>query len=80
MLVYETLGDMLLFIFRLVTAILFPVAIAIVLYLAEKKTKFGQLGYWKKQSIIGVIFGAAAILATEFGIPVDGAVLNESFN
>ena len=76
MLVYETLGDMLLFIFRLVTAILFPVTIAIVLYLAEKKTKFGQLGYWKKQSIIGVIFGAAAILATEFGIPVDGAVLN----
>ncbi|MDO4746235.1 MAG: SpoIIE family protein phosphatase [Bacillota bacterium] len=29
-----------------------------------------------KQTIIGVIFGIVAILATEFGIPVDGAVLN----
>ena len=76
MLVYETAEDMFFFLFRLVTAILFPVAIAVIFYCLEKKTKFGKIGYWKKQTIIGVIFGGAAILATEFGIPVDSAVLN----
>ena len=76
MLTYETMGDTFFFLFRLVTAIIFPVAIAVILYCLDRKTKFGKLGYWKKQTIIGVIFGGVAILATEFGIPVDGAVLN----
>ena len=76
MLTYETMGDTFFFLFRLVTAIIFPVAIAVILYCLDRKTKFGKLGYWKKQTIIGVIFGGVAILATEFGILVDGAVLN----
>ena len=76
MLVYETVEDTFLFVFRLITAILFPVIIAVIFYRLDKKTKFGKLGYWKKQTVIGVVFGIIAILATEFGIPVDGAVLN----
>ena len=76
MLVYDSAEDTVFFLFRLVTAILFPVVIAVIFYWLDKKTRFGKLGYWKKQSIIGIVFGLVAILATEFGIPVDGAVLN----
>ena len=63
-------------IFRLVTATLLPVLVAVLFYLAEKKTRFGNISNKVKQGIIGITFGIVAILATEFGIPVDGAVLN----
>ena len=62
--------------FRLVTASLLPVLVAVGFYLAEKKSRFGTLSAVWKQALIGVSFGIVAILATEFGIPVDGAVLN----
>lgn len=65
-------------IFRLVTAALLPALAAVIFYLAQTKTngKFESLPYMTKQLIIGITFGVIAILATEFGIPVDGAVLN----
>lgn len=63
-------------IFRLVTAMLLPVVVTVLFYLAEKKSRFGKLSNPVKQGIIGASFGIIAILATEFGIPVDGAVLN----
>ena len=62
--------------FRLITASLLPVLVAVVFYQAEKKSRFRQLANVWKQIMIGVAFGIVAILATEFGIPVDGAVLN----
>ena len=62
--------------FRLITASLLPMFVAIGFYLAEKKSRFGQRSNVWKQTVIGVSFGVVAILATEFGIPVDGAVLN----
>ena len=62
--------------FRLVTATLFPVLVTIGFYQAEKKKRFGNLSHLWKQVIIGVSFGIVAILATEFGIPVSGAVVN----
>ena len=63
-------------IFRIITATLLPVVIAVLFYIAEKKGKFGKISDKAKQGIIGITFGIVAILATEFGIPVDGAVLN----
>ena len=63
-------------IFRLVTAALLPVFVAVLFYLAETKSKFHNLSNKTKQGIIGIAFGIIAILATEFGIPVDGAVMN----
>ena len=65
-------------IFRLATAALLPVLVAVMFYLAQTKTngKFESMPYMTKQLIIGISFGVIAILATEFGIPVDGAVLN----
>ena len=62
--------------FRLITASLLPVLVAVGFYQAEKKSRFGQRSSVWKQTVIGVVFGVVAILATEFGIPVDGAVLN----
>ena len=63
-------------IFRLATAALLPVLVTIIFYQAEKKSRFGALSYAWKQIVIGLTFGVLAILATEFGIPYDGAVVN----
>ena len=63
-------------IFRLVTAALLPVLVTVVFYLSEKKNRFHNITNIPKQILIGITFGIIAILATEFGIPVDGAVLN----
>ena len=76
MLIVNTLEGAIMFSFRLITAILFPIIVAICFYWADKKTKFKDWSYWSKQIIIGVVFGCTASLATEFGIPVDGAVIN----
>jgi len=61
---------------RLSAAALFPVILAAALYLIEKKTALGKSPHWLKQLIAGLLFGAAAITATHFGIPVDGAIVN----
>ena len=76
MLVVNTLEGAIMFGFRLATAILFPILVAIGFYWADKKTKFKDWSYWAKQIVIGIVFGCTASLATEFGIPVDGAVIN----
>lgn len=55
---------------------LIPVLVSVGLYLIEKKTSFGNLAMWKKQSIFGIVFGIIAILGTEFGVPISGAVIN----
>ncbi len=62
--------------FRLITASLLPMLVAVGFYQAEKKSRFGRISNIWKQIIIGASFGVVAIMATEFGIPVDGAVLN----
>ena len=61
---------------RLVISILLPVLVSVVIYTLDKKTKFGKIRYIPKQIIIGIAFGIVAILATEYGVPLDGAVLN----
>ena len=63
-------------IFRLITAALLPVLVTVVFYLSERKNRFHNITNIPKQILIGITFGVLAILATEFGIPVDGAVLN----
>ena len=62
--------------FRLITASLLPVLVAVGFYQAEKKSRFGSWPNRWKQLAVGLSFGIVAILATEFGIPVEGAVLN----
>lgn len=62
--------------FKLFIAALLNVLVAAIIYILERKTRFGQWKKWQKQSVIGVIFGALAVLATEYGIPIDGATMN----
>ena len=61
---------------RLTAAALLPVLCAVAFYALEKKPGFARMTFYKKQTIIGSVFGILAILSTEFGIPVEGAVLN----
>ena len=61
---------------KLIISILLPVFASVVIYILDKRTKFGNIRYLPKQIIIGISFGIIAILATEYGVPVDGAVLN----
>lgn len=53
-----------------------PVIISILLYILDKKTGFGRLNGKVKQLVIGLIFGGLAVLGTEFGVDVGGAVAN----
>ena len=61
---------------RMTGAALFPVLICVLFYQAEKNKRYAALPYMVKQLMIGVVFGGAACLATEFGIPANGATLN----
>ncbi|MCQ2405302.1 MAG: SpoIIE family protein phosphatase [Clostridia bacterium] len=61
---------------KLSIAALLPVICAIILFLLDKHTKFGRLNYVLKQIIFGLVFGGLAVLGTEWGIPVNGAVAN----
>lgn len=63
-------------IIKLTAATLLPVALSVILYFAERKTNFGKINFLIRQAVIGVIFGGVAVLATAFGIPIEGAVLN----
>ena len=62
--------------FRLISAALFPVLIAFLFYRLEKKTAFGRWPYLVRQLLIGLIFGGIACAATQFGIPMEGYVIN----
>lgn len=61
---------------KLTIASFVPVIASAVLYLLENKSRFGKMDYYVRQVIIGIVFGAIAILGTEWGIPAEGAVVN----
>ncbi len=55
---------------------LIPVVLSVVLFLLIKKTKLGKANYWVTQVLVGILFGGFAILSTECGIPMSGAMIN----
>lgn len=61
---------------KLSIASLLPVVATIILYLLDKKTKFNKCNYFAKQVLFGIVFGALAIVGTEWGIPIHGAQVN----
>ena len=61
---------------KLLIPVLCNAVLAVILYLAEKKTLFGKMNYKLKQCIIGILFGALAAFSTEYGVDVGGAVMN----
>ena len=61
---------------KLAVPMLCNASLSVILYILEKKTPFGKTNYKLKQIIIGVLFGALAAFSTEYGIDVNGAVMN----
>ena len=57
-------------------AALLPVALSAGVYWAEQRFPFQKWDRRLRQLLIGLLYGGAAILATIYGIPVKGAVLN----
>lgn len=50
--------------------------LAVILYLAEKRTAFGRLGFKTRQCVTGLLFGMMAAFSSEYGVDIGGAVLN----
>lgn len=55
---------------------LFPVVLSALIYLTERTKAASKMSYITKQVITGIMFGGLAILGTEFGIKIDGAIIN----
>lgn len=62
--------------FILLTLSLITPIVTFLLYLLDKKTKFGAMKRSIKQIIYGVVFGMLAILYSEVGFKVNGVVAN----
>lgn len=63
-------------IIKLIISSILPIIFSVIFYQAEKKTSFRKITYWKKQLIIGVVFGLLAVISTHLGIETEGAVIN----
>ena len=53
-----------------------PIIVSVILYLLFNSEKLKNLKFIYKQLIAGIIFGGIAIIGTEFGIDIDGAIIN----
>lgn len=53
-----------------------PVVLSALIYLTERTNAARKIPYIARQVLIGIMFGALAIMGTEFGIKIDGAVIN----
>lgn len=53
-----------------------PAAVTAVLYLWSGRTAPAARKGWRRQAAFGLIFGAAAVVGSEFGVPIDGAIIN----
>ena len=52
---------------KMAAATLLPVLLAAVLYLLEKKTRYGRLSYPLRQTITGLLFGGVAVCGEHHG-------------
>ena len=55
---------------------LFPVVLSALVYLVGRTRRADRIPYFAKQLIIGILFGGMAVLGTEFGVKIDGAIIN----
>jgi len=61
---------------KLIIAALVPVFVSCVFYMLEKREKFMKIPYAARQSIYGVVFGLVAVMGTEWGISMNGFMVN----
>ena len=55
---------------------LLPVALSVLIYLAGRTKAARRIPYSVRQILIGILFGGLAVVGTECGIGIDGAVIN----
>ena len=48
----------------------------ILFYLDKKILAKKNWSYWKRQTLFGILFGCLAIMGTEYGVSINGAVMN----
>ena len=53
-----------------------PIMASLILQLIFTSKRYEDVPYIRKQIIAGLIFGVLAILGTEYGVPIDGAIIN----
>ena len=56
--------------------VLCNVILSAIMFILDKKTSFGTIKDKWKQIIIGILFGALAIFSSEYGVDVNGAIMN----
>ena len=61
---------------KLGIAAFLPVVVSAFLYFINRKTPFGKIDKRIRYVIWGIIFGALAVVGTEWGIQIDGAAVN----
>ena len=61
---------------KFISAALLNVALVMVVYFLQRKTRFGKFKRIHKELIIGALFGASAIYASCFGVKIWGATMN----
>lgn len=53
-----------------------PVIFSVVIYFIEKTRLVKKIPYALNQIMVGILFGGLAVLGTEFGVDIGGAVMN----
>ena len=61
---------------KLIIAAIVPVIVSCTFYMLEKREGFMKIPYMARQSIYGVVFGLVAVMGTEWGISMNGFMVN----
>lgn len=63
-------------ILKLAIAACFPILATIAFYILERNAFWNNKSKIIKQSVIGIVFGLIAVIGTEWGIPINGVMVN----
>ena len=61
---------------RLIGLALIPFSATLILYFMLQKKNYADMNERRKQITVGIVFGIIAIVATEFGVPYNGTIIN----
>ena len=61
---------------KLGAASCFPLLLSLLISYIDKKFPDWKKNYWMRQTAVGFLFGFVAIIDTEWGIPINGAMVN----
>ena len=61
---------------RLMGLALIPLSTTLIMYFVLQSKKYAKADEKRKQIAVGVVFGIIAIIATEFGVPFRGTIIN----